>query len=81
MGFLINLAISLIIGGICGCAAGKIMNSSGSMQRNVILGVIGGIVGGLVLGILGFRVSNIIGSLISGILGSCIVIWIAQKLS
>ena len=32
MGFLINVAISLVIGAVCGCVAGKIMESSGTTE-------------------------------------------------
>lgn len=80
MDFLINIIICLVVGGICGCIAGAIMKSSGTLLRNVILGVIGAVVGGVVFSLLGLKVSNIIGSIISGVVGSCIVIWGAKKL-
>lgn len=39
-----GLIIGLLIGGIAGWLAGKVMNSEGGMMRNIILGIVGGIV-------------------------------------
>ena len=44
---LIKLLIELAVGGLCGFAANKLMNGdSSSVLKNVLLGVVGGIVGG-----------------------------------
>ena len=44
---LIKLIVSLAIGGLCGCAANKIMKgASKGIFWNVVLGLVGGIVGG-----------------------------------
>ena len=85
MGFIINLIVTLGIGGVCGCVAGKLMNSEGSLVRNVILGVIGGFVGGIALGIIGvigIHFTGIMGwimNFVFGVLGSCAIIWAAKK--
>ena len=85
MWFIINLFITLVIGGVCGCIAGKLMNNEGSLVRNVILGVIGGFVGGIALGILGVIGIHFTGlmswimNFVFGILGSCLIIWAAKK--
>ena len=40
-----HFILNLILGGLAGFLAGKIMESKGGMLRNIILGLIGGVVG------------------------------------
>lgn len=75
-----NLIMTIVIGGICGWLAGKIMNLNGSILFNIVLGILGGFVGGIVLGLIGFRETNIIGSIISGVLGSCILVAVVKAI-
>lgn len=75
---MINILISLIIGGICGCLAGYIMKSGHSLIFNIILGLIGGVVGGFIFNLLGLSINGIVGSIISGVVGSCLVIFIVR---
>ena len=78
--YMISLIINLLVGGIAGWLAGKIMNNQGSMLRNTILGIIGGTVGGLVLGLIGIHGSGFIGNIAVSVVGSCIVIWLVDKI-
>ena len=76
---LIKLLIELVIGGLCGYAANRLMKSkSDNILHNVILGLIGGLVGGLIGNLLGVG-----GGWVTGILlcigGSCLVIWAYRK--
>lgn len=71
---IIGIITTLIISGVCGWLAGKIMKTGYSLLFNVILGIIGGMVGKLILGLIGISASNIIGSIIVGVVGSCVVI-------
>jgi uncharacterized membrane protein YeaQ/YmgE (transglycosylase-associated protein family) len=51
---LIKLIIELVIGGLSGCAANKLMKSnSSSTLKNVILGIAGGAVGGFLGNLIG----------------------------
>jgi len=75
-----NFIVSLIIGGVSGWLAGKIMKSEGSLIRNIILGLVGGLVGGLLGGLIGIGSSNIIGSIIISVAGACLLIWLAKKI-
>ncbi len=76
---LIQLLVSLAIGGLCGFAANKIMKGkSDGILRNVILGVVGGIVGGLIGNLLGVGGGWITGIILS-IAGSCLVVWLVKK--
>ena len=77
---LVQLIISLAIGGVCGFAANKLMKGdSGSILKNVILGVVGGIVGGWLGSLLGVG-GGWVTSILLAIGGSCLVVWIARKL-
>ena len=77
---LVQLIISLAIGGVCGFAANKLMKGdSGSILKNVILGVFGGIVGGWLGSLLGIG-GGWVTSILLAIGGSCLVVWIARKL-
>ena len=77
---LIKLIIELVIGGLCGFAANKIMKSdSGSILKNVILGIVGGLVGGFLGNLIGIGEGWLTGILLS-IGGACLVVWLARKL-
>ena len=69
-----GIIMSLVVGGICGWLAGKIMKSNNGILFNIILGLLGGCLGGLLFGILGFATTGIIGNIISGVVGSCILV-------
>ena len=71
---------TLFLGGIAGWIACKFMNSEGSMVKNIILGLIGGVVGSVVLGIIGIHGSGLIGGTIVSVVGACLLIWLGRKL-
>lgn len=76
-----HFIINLILGGLSGYIAGKIMDSNGGLLRNIILGLIGGVVGGTVLGLLGLGGAvNWLGQIIVSVVGACLVIWVARKI-
>ena len=76
---LIKLIIEIVIGGICGYIANKIMKGkTDSILRNVLLGVGGGFVGGLIGNLLGLGGGWVTGIILS-IVGACIVVWIYRK--
>lgn len=73
----------IIVGGLAGWIAGKIMNTGASMGiiANIIVGIIGGFVGGILVGFLGG--TGITGfnlwSILVAILGSVVLLWIVKK--
>jgi uncharacterized membrane protein YeaQ/YmgE (transglycosylase-associated protein family) len=76
---LIQLIVSLAIGGLCGFAANKLMKGrTDSILRNVILGVVGGIVGGWLGSLLGIG-GGWVTSILLAIGGSCLVVWVCNK--
>jgi len=71
---------TLIIGGVAGWLAGKIMRGDGfGIIVDIIVGLVGGWVGGMVLGWLGIASGgSIIGRLIVAVVGAIILIWIIR---
>lgn len=71
---------TLIIGGVAGWLAGKIMRGDGfGIIVDIIVGLVGGFVGGMVLGWLGISSGgSLIGRLAVAVVGSIILIWIIR---
>ena len=70
----------IIIGGIAGWLAGRIMQGGGfGVLINIVLGVIGGVVGGWVFGLLGLSSGDgLIGSLITALVGAVLILYVAR---
>ncbi len=76
------LIVWLIIGGLAGMTAGKIMDGKPpyGMVGDIVLGIAGGVVGGWVLGLFGMSGSGgIIGSFLIALLGAVIILWLVRK--
>ena len=71
---------AIIIGGVSGWLAGKLMGADHSLIINIILGLVGGVLGGWLGGLIGVGATNWIGSIIISVLGACILIWISKKI-
>ena len=82
---LYDIIVVLAIGAVAGWLAGFIMNSKGSLIRNIVLGIVGGFVGRFIFGILNISFSLILGSInftpiIISAIGACVVILIVNFL-
>ncbi len=76
---LIQLIVSLAIGGLCGFAANKLMKgNSSSILKNVLLGLVGGLVGGFLGNLIGIG-GGWVSSILLAIAGSCLVVWVIRK--
>ena len=71
---------SLIVGGIIGWLAGKLMGSMGGVLRNIILVIVGRGVGNWLAGAIGLVARNSLGSFLIGVGGACVVILICRWL-
>ena len=71
-----NFIVYLIIGGIAGWLAGKIMSGHGyGPIVDVILGVAGGLLGGWIISaVLGIQTTGLIASFIVALIGACILV-------
>jgi uncharacterized membrane protein YeaQ/YmgE (transglycosylase-associated protein family) len=67
----------IIIGGIAGAIAGRLVRGEGfGLIGDIIVGVIGGIVGGFLLGLVVNANVGIIGTFITALIGSVILVWL-----
>lgn len=72
----IGWVLAIIIGGVAGWIAEKIMKSDHGLLTNIILGIVGAVVGNfLLLLIFGATMGGIVGQLIVAVIGACLLIW------
>ncbi len=77
MGFV----FAIIIGGIAGVIADRLMNANNPLVLNVILGIVGAGLFNFVLGVIfGLWGGNILWQLIAGIIGASGLIWIYREI-
>ena len=55
------------------------MNSEGGFFRNMVLGVVGGVVGGFIFRFFGFYAHGMIANVIVSVIGACFCIWFGRK--
>ena len=73
---------TIILGGIAGWLAGKVMKGNGyGILVDIILGLVGGWVGGFVFGILGIYAVSSIGYLVTAFVGAVLLVWISRQIS
>lgn len=70
----------IIIGGIAGWLAGKIMKGGGfGLVMNIVLGIIGSVVGGWIFSFLGLSTDGgTIGSLATALVGAVLILYVAR---
>lgn len=73
---MLGFILAIIIGGVAGYIAERIMQEDHPIWLNVVLGVAGAFLLNLVLGVIfGIWGGNILWQLLAGIIGACILIW------
>ncbi len=77
---LVDLLIAIVLGAISGWLASLIMKSSGSLIKNIVLGVVGGFVGSLLFDLVGLSFGGYLGTIFVSVIGACIVIFVVNKL-
>lgn len=71
--------MSVILGGIAGWLAEKIMKSDHGLLMNIVLGILGALVGNwLARSLLGTTAGGAIGQVIVAMIGACILIWLGR---
>lgn len=76
---LVNIIIALFIGALSGWLASLIMNSGGSLLRNVILGIVGGFVGDLIFELFNISIGGYVGTIIISVVGAVLILFIVNK--
>lgn len=77
---LVDLLIAIVLGAVSGWLASLIMKSSGSLIKNIVLGVAGGFVGSLLFDLVGLSFGGYLGTIFVSVIGACIVIFVVNKL-
>lgn len=78
---MIHFIIALVIGGVAGTLAGKIMKSENPLWIDVILGLVGGVVAKALFGLIGIGTTGMfswIGDIIFAVIGACLVIFVVR---
>lgn len=69
---------AIIIGGIAGWLAEKVMKTDTGLFMNIILGIVGAAVASFIFGLVGIGFGGWIGYLIAGLIGACILIFVGR---
>ena len=70
----------IVVGGIAGWLAGKVMKGGGfGVLMDIVIGIVGAMIGGWVFGMLGiFSGGGLIGSILIAFVGACILLWLVR---
>ncbi|WP_173931748.1 GlsB/YeaQ/YmgE family stress response membrane protein [Chelativorans sp. Marseille-P2723] len=69
--------LTIVVGGLAGWIAEKIMKADHGLLLNIVLGILGAVVLNAILyAIVGSTFGGIIGQLIVAIIGACLLIWL-----
>jgi uncharacterized membrane protein YeaQ/YmgE (transglycosylase-associated protein family) len=70
---------AIIIGGLAGWLAGKLMEARYGILLNIVLGIVGSVLANAILGQMHVAVADThMGFFITGFLGACILIFLAR---
>ena len=74
-----NIFYFLLIGGVAGWLAGKIMQGHGlGLWINIAVGAVGALLGGFLFGQLGIEMHGLIGQLLTATIGAIALLWLAK---
>ncbi len=77
-----NIVLFLLIGGIAGWLAGKIMKGRGfGLWPNIAVGVLGALIGGSLFRQLGIEMHGLIGQLLTATVGAVALLWLAKLIN
>ena len=66
--------MTIILGGLAGWIAEKVMKFDTGLIMNIVLGIAGAVVGNYVLGLMNIGLGGLLGQLIVAVAGACILI-------
>jgi uncharacterized membrane protein YeaQ/YmgE (transglycosylase-associated protein family) len=71
---------AIIIGGLAGWIASRIMKTNTGIFLNIVLGIVGAVIASFLFGILGISFGGWFGYLVAGLLGACILIALVRAI-
>ena len=76
-----GIIMQIILGGVAGWLAEKVMGFNTGLIMNIILGIVGAVVGNFILNAVGFGgLSGLLGQLIVAVLGACVLILVYRAI-
>lgn len=73
--------LTIIVGGIAGWIAEKIMKADHGILTNIILGILGAVIlNAILFAVMGSTFGGIIGQLIVAVIGACILIFLYRAI-
>ena len=74
-----SLIIFLVVGGVAGWLASKVINNSGSgILMNIAIGVVGAVIGGRLFEVAEIPIGGIIGAVVSAFVGALLLLWLIK---
>jgi uncharacterized membrane protein YeaQ/YmgE (transglycosylase-associated protein family) len=74
--------LAIIIGGLAGWIAEKLMHANMGLLLNIVLGIVGAVIGNFILTLIfGATAGGIVGQLIVAVIGACLLIAIGRAFS
>ena len=80
MGNLFNTLATILIGGLAGWIASRLMNKSAGVLFYIIIGILGSFFGSLLFGLVGFSANGPVATGIVAVVGVCLLIFVIDKL-
>ena len=72
-----GLIVFIIVGGIAGFLAGKVMTGRGlGLIWDIVVGILGAFLGGWLAGLVGIAVTNLLVEIIVAFVGACILLFL-----
>jgi uncharacterized membrane protein YeaQ/YmgE (transglycosylase-associated protein family) len=72
---LVSLATSLVIGAVAGWLAGTLMRGRGfGVLKNILVGIVGGVIGRTLVGLLGLHGGGLIASIATATVGAIVLL-------
>ena len=68
--------MTIILGGLAGWIAEKVMKFDTGLIMNILLGIVGAVVGNFLLSLVGVGLGGLVGQLIIAVVGACVLILI-----
>ena len=73
--------VTIIIGGLAGFIAEKIMNANMGLLANIGIGILGALVMNYIFGALGISIGGgLVASIIAAVLGACLLIFVYRAI-
>ena len=77
---MIYFLLSILYWALAGWISSRIMKTTGGTLRNIITGIVGGMIGSFLFSLIGFYAHGFLANLIVSVVGACIFIYIGKKL-